>query len=242
MRPVNLLPERHRPRVATGGRSGSAYLLVGVLGLVLAGVAAYALVAKQVNDREAKAARISDQAAATEAEAAQLAPFGQFADLKAARLSAVAGVAASRIDWERLARELSLVLPAQVWLTNVEASMAPSEGSSTTTSTTTTTTSTGPSVSLTGCAPGQPSVATTLVRLRRLNGAVDVKLTESRRVEVDGASSSGAPAAMTGGSGEGGECPGGYSFQATVALSPPPPEAEGVDGVERVPASLGGGS
>ena len=40
MKPVNLLPERHRPRTPTGGGKGSSYILLGALGAVLIAPAA----------------------------------------------------------------------------------------------------------------------------------------------------------------------------------------------------------
>ena len=56
MRPVNLLPAHYRSRQATGGLSGSAYGVVGVLAALLLAATAYVLTSNQVDSRQAKAA------------------------------------------------------------------------------------------------------------------------------------------------------------------------------------------
>lgn len=63
MKPVNLLPERYRPAKSTGKRSGSAYVVLGVLGVLLLAVFLLVHTSNQVADR-------NEQIAAAEAEAA----------------------------------------------------------------------------------------------------------------------------------------------------------------------------
>ncbi len=45
--------------------------------------------------------------------------------MRDARVETVTSLAQSRFDWERVMRELSLVLPGTVWLTNVTGTVAP---------------------------------------------------------------------------------------------------------------------
>lgn len=242
MRAVNLLPAQHRRRVPTGERSGSAYVVLGFLGLILVAAAVYVVTANQVAARQDEAARLSQEAAAAEQEAAVLAPFGSFQALKVARVSSVGSIAQSRIDWERLTRELALLMPRDAWLSDLTAGMSAESTTGTTSPTATEEEeAAGPTVTLVGCAKTQPTVARMLVHLRRLNGAQDVTLNESARSETGtGGTSTGAtsPGAT---SGEG-ECGPYYSFDATVALTPPATVAEPqtLDG-EKVPVSLGGG-
>jgi Tfp pilus assembly protein PilN len=255
VRPVNLLPAQHRSRVATGQRSGSAYVVLGLLGLVLVAAGVYVVVANQVTARQDEAARLAAEASVVEQEAAELAPFGSFQALKFARLSSVSSIAQSRIDWERLTRELALLMPRDAWLSDLTAGMSAESTTSTTEEGSTTATgeeaATGPTVTLVGCAKSQPTVARMLVHLRRLHGAQDVTLNESARSETEatgtatGGTSTGATSTGTtspGSTSGGDECGRYFSFDATVALAPPATVAEpqALEG-EKVPVSLGGG-
>lgn len=237
MRAVNLLPETNRPARASGKRSGIGYIVLGALGGVLLAALLYMFTASQVASREDEAARVAIEADQVEAEAASLAPFGDFRAVKDMRVSSVTSLAQARIDWERLTRELASVLPRSTSLTSLEGSTgavtaggaepAPSSASSESAVE-------GPNVVLTGCAESQPSVARMLVRLRRLNGAEDVTLQESLKGEAEGGASSTAAT---------GECVGGgFGFSATVVLAEPAPIAAGPETDVNVPASLGGGS
>lgn len=249
MRAVNLLPERHRPRAATGKRAGSAYAVVAVLGVLLVAVLAYALTANKVNSLKEDTIRVEREAADAEARAAELAPFAAFQQVKETRVTSVGTLARSRIDWERLARELARVLPPEASLTKVEASTTPEEATSTVSAGQEE--PPGPTVSLSGCAKSQPVVARMLVRLKRLNGAEDVKLDDSSKAAQDAAAGDvGSPTgAAAGTSGDasataGADCDE-YIFEATVELTPATPLAPSgagsLAGGEEVPTSLGGG-
>lgn len=242
MRPVNLLPEEHRPRRASGGRSGSAYAIVGALVALLVLVTVYVLTANQVSSRNASAAEAATDAQRAQAEIAKLGPFGNFEQVKQVRAASVKGLAQARFDWERFVRELAFVLPRGTWLTEVDAvaSGDPAVGGATSTA------ASGPNAKVKGCAPRQPDVAKLLVRLRKLHRVKDVELKESAQ-QADGGSSAGgsAPAPTTaapaGGAPAGGEdCTGRYQFDVVVQFDEAPPTAPS-GGAEKVPASLGGG-
>ena len=178
MRPVNLLPSRYRPARASGERRGIAYIAIGTLAVVLLMLLLYVVTQNGINDAKDKTAQAEAETAAAQAKIGQLQPYGNFAQLKVARENAVAGIAEVRFDYERLMREMALVLPHNVYLTAFTSAPA---GGTAPTSGTTSITATGPSVSLTGCAPSHPGVATTLVRLRQLHNIDSVDLTSSTK-------------------------------------------------------------
>jgi hypothetical protein len=149
------------------------------------------------------------------------------------------------MDWERLVRELAHVLPAGVWIQNAnaaDASVASQSSTSTPPSGSTGSTGSDPSLTLQGCAPDQRTVAKTLVRLRELQGATDVKL-EHSGAPADAPSATGAPASTPATGGAGGDCgttngKANYDFQAVVTFEQPD---AAVDKPGTVPARLGGG-
>jgi Tfp pilus assembly protein PilN len=218
VRPVNLLPARYRPAQATGERRGISYIAVGVLALLLVMVLLYVVTNNGITDAKEKTANAQAEQAAAQAKIGQLQAFGNFAALKAARFNAVKSAALLRFDYERLMREVALVLPHDSHLTTFSATAAgatAAAGSAT---------ATGPSVSLAGCAPSYPGVATVVVRLRKLHNVVDVNLLSSTK-----AGAGGAPTTA------GGSCP--VSWSATASFQPE--TAPTVQ--EAVPARLGGG-
>jgi Tfp pilus assembly protein PilN len=229
MRPVNLIPTEHR-RQATGAQSGSAYVIVGVLGVLLAMSALYVMTANKVNESTTKAAHAKAEADSLKAQAQVLGPFANFTQVKQTRLTSVAQVATSRFDWERTMRELSHVIPKGSWLQSVDASVSGAAGDA---AATPQNGETGgpPTAQLVGCTLNQSDVAKTMVRLRELHGVADVKLNESSVSTGAGASSDTA----------GGECGKRYAFDVTVTFGAIT-HGEAPRGGVRVPATLGGGS
>ena len=218
MRPVNLLPTRYRPARASGERPGIGYAAVAALAVLLLMVVLYVVTNNGINDAKDKTAQAQAQQAAAEARIGQLQAYGNFAALKASREAAVRDVALVRFDYERLMREMALVLPHDTYLTAFSATSA---GAASTT-TTPAATGSGPSVTITGCAPSHQGVATAIVRLRQLHNVLDVELQSSTH-------------AGTAAPGSGGVCP--TQFSATLTF-----QAESVPaGQEAVPARLGGG-
>ena len=242
MRPINLLPEKHRARTPGAGASGGAYVLVGILAGLLLMLLAFVVTTNQINSRKDQTTRAENEARQAEAKAASLQSFGDFSQVKEQRVQSVKQLAEGRFDWERLVRELAHVLPERVYLTDVDAAAVPEQTG--TTPAASGGVPGGPALQLTGCARRQPDVAVTMLRLRRLHRAIDVRLAESTR-DPDAASTAGTPAGTPAGStgGEGApECPY-YTFDATVAFNATPAEAARPDGENvRIPASLGGGS
>jgi Tfp pilus assembly protein PilN len=217
VRPINLLPPRYRPARASGERPGIGYAAIGILALLLLMVVLYVVTNNGINDANEKRAQAEAETAVAQARIGQLQAFGDFATLKVSREQAVKSVASVRFDYERLMREVALVLPKDTYLTTFAATPVGAEAVAAGTAT-----ATGPSVAIGGCAPSHPGVATAIVRLRKLHNIVDVNLTSS--------SESGE-----GGGAEGFECP--TQWNATLSF-----KAETVPTVqEPVPARLGGG-
>ena len=232
MNSVNLLPGHLRPRVAAGARQNGAYVALGVLGLLLIAVTVYVLSLNVITSNENELAELKARKTEADQRAGALSSFGDFQQVKATRVASVKSLADARLDWERLLREISKVLPDGVWLTALEGSTGATGEAAVAGQ------APGPSLTVSGCAARQETVATTLLRLRQLNLAVDVSLDESARPEpFESAAASAAPAPTTTGAGQ--DCGDGYTFSATVALANVPPVTEES---RRAPVALGGGS
>jgi Tfp pilus assembly protein PilN len=229
MRAVNLLPAdgRARPAGAAGGKG--AYVLCGVLAMLLAMVAAYVLTANTVTERKNEAAAAGAQADRLETETAAQANYTDFADIAQQRLTSVTGVAATRFDWERLMREVSRVMPEGSWLQATDASVNGDPNSLAVPPAGGVATPTAPYASFVGCTPRQSDVAQLMVRLRQLHRVEDVKLNESAQETLEG-----EPTVDN--------CGTLYKFDVGVSFTATEPAGEAPRGSEGVPASLGGGS
>jgi Tfp pilus assembly protein PilN len=231
MRPVNLLPEQHRPHVA-GGKSGSAYVVVGVLAALVVGIAVYVLTGNQANDSKAKAAEAKQDAQQAQARLDALGNYGSFSQVADTRKSSVEQLAQGRFDWERFLRETANVLPESTWLTTVDATTV-NDGTAAATGDE----SKVPGAQMEGCAKRQSDVAKLMVRLRQLHRVSDVELQESGRTEPD-VNAAGGNTLQAGADG----CGPYYKFivKAVFELAPEPVTPE--RGGKAVPAKLGGGS
>ena len=229
MRAVNLLPDdgRARPAGASGGKG--AYLVCGVLALLLAMVAAYVLTSNTVTERKNEAAAAGAEADRLEAEAAAQANYTDFADIARQRLTSVTGVAATRFDWERLMREVSRVMPEGSWLQATDASVSGDPNALAVPPAGAAPTPAAPYASFVGCTPRQSDVAQLMVRLRQLHRVEDVKLNESAQETLEGETTVDNCGTL-------------YKFDVGVTFSPTEAGGEAPRGSEGVPASLGGGS
>jgi Tfp pilus assembly protein PilN len=182
MRPVNLIPPEQRRGENAPLRSGPlAYILVGALVAVLAGVTALVLIGNQISEREGDIAGLEVEDAKAQARALRLASYTQFRDLSEQRAVTVASLADSRFDWERVMRELSLVLPSDAWLVGLTATAAPGVGvegggggGSGLRSA-----APGPALELSGCATGQEAVAGFVTALKDIEGVTRVGVESS---------------------------------------------------------------
>jgi Tfp pilus assembly protein PilN len=228
VRAVNLLPEQHRRRPAgTHAPKNGAYLVLGVLGVLLLMAAAYTLTSNQVKDRTTQAAEARQEADGYEARVRALGAYGDFRQTKQTRLTSVRDLAGNRFDWERLLRELSALLPAGTWLQETSASVT---GDHQTGAATAGAAAPQPGATLKGCAPKQSDVAKLMVRLRQVYLVEDVTLNESVQGENTG------PASIE-------NCGRLLQFDVLMTFSATAPdEQEAPAGQKSVPARLGGGS
>jgi Tfp pilus assembly protein PilN len=227
VRPVNLLPARYRPRKPGASDSKSAYVALGALAALVLAVFAYVMTANSVSSRNSQIEEARQQIAAAESQSVTLQGFGDFAGIKNARLTSVKGLATSRLDWERLFRELAHVLPEGVWLTKFQAQAASTDGGG----------AVGPTANLEGCADSHEQIADAMVRLRELHVAEDVELTSTTAGEDESDQPTGAG---TGASGGENVCGRFYTFGVAVTMALPTPGIESED-AGAVPARLGGG-
>lgn len=192
MRPVNLIPTDERRRDRSGGAKASQlpYLVVGVLALVLVGVTALTLIGKGISDKENEVASLETREAETSARAQSLAAFLSFEELSSARVETVTALAQSRFDWERVIRELTLVLPNKVWLTSLIGTVSPAVSVSDGESVNLRAEVPGPALELVGCAPGQRDVASLIAALGDIDGVTRVTAGRSEK-PLDNAADSG---------------------------------------------------
>jgi Tfp pilus assembly protein PilN len=242
VRSVNLLPQKHRPHQPNGARSGSAYMVIGVLGLFLAALVAYVLQVNSITQAKNDIAVAQQRTAEARAKSQQLGPFGNFAQIKQQRVASVRQLAEGRFDWERTVRELALVLPDGVWLRDFTGTVAPGAASASNTAAAPTDWA-GPSIQLHGCAQEQPQIADMIVRLREMKGVKDVVLKDSIRANDPQKNQS---AATQGDSAQpSDDCGsknghGNYEFHARVDFQPAQPSASEKPG--ETPVRLGGGA
>ena len=123
MRAVNLLPrDEVRPsfgsanrRVAIGASTGFALVSVGLAALMLSAGSAVSSKQQTLDGLRADAAELQPTASTPVQDDSAL------VSEKSARIGALASALAGRLAWDRVLREISLVLPGDVWLTSLEA-------------------------------------------------------------------------------------------------------------------------
>lgn len=191
MRPVNLIPPDQRRGDHRPLRTGPvAYIVVGALGLALIGVTMLVLAGNDVADLKAEAQTLQREDAVAKARAERLAPYVQFQTMSEQRVSTVASLANSRFDWERVMRELALVLPGNVWLVSLNASAGAESGGGEGGGGGLRGGIAGPALELTGCAAGQDAVAGFVTALKDIDAVTRVGV-QSAELAAQGVSAGG---------------------------------------------------
>lgn len=210
MRAVNLLPretKQQRKRLSVVGQLSLVAPFV-VAGLLVAG---YLLAGSSVNSKRSTLQALQDELASLptpKAAAPQQNPA--LASEQQLRIAALGAALQSRLVWDRVLREISAVLPSDVWLTTMSAqapetpatvptapaagSTTPSAPTDTTATTTTTPTTTTPAAAPPATAPqpmtfagytySQEGVARLLSRLAVVPSLQNVKLVSSTQTTV----------------------------------------------------------
>jgi Tfp pilus assembly protein PilN len=212
MRAVNLLPretKEPRKRLTVVGQVALVAPFV-VVGLVVVG---YLLSSSSVNSKRSTLQALQDELASLPQPASrQPQQSPALAAEQQLRVATLGAALQSRLVWDRVLREISAVLPGDVWLTTMSAKSpetptavgspatqpAASSGTTTTPSTTTaTTTTTTPApapapvaqpMSFVGYTYSQEGVARLLSRLAVVPALENVKLVQSSQSEVNGQS------------------------------------------------------
>ena len=181
MRPVNLIPGDHR-RDGDGSKAiPIPYFVIGALVLALIGVTAVTLQGKGISGKQAEIAALEVTEAQTSARAQSLSSFVAFQDLTTGRATTVAALAQSRFDWERVIRELTLVLPNRVWLTSLIGTVSPAVSTSSGQGVALRAEIEGPALELVGCAASQRDVASLISALGDIDGVTRVTAGRSEK-------------------------------------------------------------
>jgi Tfp pilus assembly protein PilN len=214
VRPVNLIPPEDRRGEKAPMRTGAlSYVIVAVLAVALLGVTGVVLTSNQVSDRKAEKSSLESQVAEAETQASRVSSFANFASLQQAREQTVTTLAQSRFDWERVLRELAIVIPEDVWLTHLTATVSPEvqlddSGSSSSSSSSVSGMDSvqGPALQMEGCGGGHEAVARFLAALRDIDGVTRVSVLSSDRPDPSSATEDSSAAAAGSGGGASGEC------------------------------------
>lgn len=188
MRRIELLPasylERQRQRRTVGiiiGAGIAAFVLLFVWWLFLG---------FQISDAE-------DELAAAQARnqqlEAQIAELQRFADLDAevtAKRTALQSVMAGDVDWPSAMTEIAMVLPGEIWLTNMEASVGQTEGAAPVGTETATVQLNEDEafarITFTGKSLSMPGVARWLIRLGTVREFEAIFLNDANEEETEG--------------------------------------------------------
>jgi Tfp pilus assembly protein PilN len=185
MRPVNLIPPEDRRGDRAPLRSGPlSYVIVGALASVLAAVTLMVMTSNDIAEKEAEVDRLEAELETTTSEAERLAAFTRFEALRTQRESTLASLAQSRFDWERVMREMALIIPSDVTLTELNGSAAANADGSIATEEIG-----APNLALKGCASSHTAVADFVAALEDIDGVTRVAVGRSE-ASSDAASSS----------------------------------------------------
>jgi hypothetical protein len=248
MRAFNLIPadERGGAGLSAGKSGGSAFVVLGLLGVLAIFALLYGQASRQISSQTAKIATLNTQAQVAQAQAARLAPYVSFMTMHEQRVQAVDQLVDSRFDWAHAFHELGRVLPpGQVSLTSLTGMIGGSTGSTSTGADTAAgasskaagaTGATTPAAGSTGAATGSSSSSSATsatppgsVPTFTLSGCATsqamVALTLTRLRLIDGVSEvtlqSSTQAAKNGGSGGSTGCAG-ATFAMQIAFDPLP--------------------
>jgi Tfp pilus assembly protein PilN len=190
MRAVNLLPREPklgRKRFSVAGQL--ALLAPFVVGGVL--TAGYLLASSKVNDRKATLLALQAELAALPAPPPQPQVNAELAMQRDQRIAALSAALQTRLAWDRILRQISAVLPGDVWLTTLSAKGVPVQPAPAATTPATTPAAPAPPptagpLNLAGYTYSQEGVARLLTRLSVVPALQDVQLVASTRTGVSG--------------------------------------------------------
>jgi Tfp pilus assembly protein PilN len=181
MRPVNLIPADQRRDGSGQMRGGSlAYIVIGALTMLLIGVVLLVDTGNKVSAEKEEVTRLQSEISVTQAKAQRLAAYTSLAELHDRRVATVTGLATSRFDWERVIRELSLILPDDIWLTNLTGTARPGVAVEGSAGISLRDSAPGPALELLGCGRSQDAVAGFISELKQIDGVTRVAVQSSK--------------------------------------------------------------
>lgn len=227
MKAVNLIPgAERRGATAISRAGGGAYLVLGTLAALVLMLAVYAIEGNRIDNKQAQAAQANQEAAAIEAQAAELSQYSTFAQLRDKRFETVSSIANSRFDWSNTLHDLARVIPPNTWLTTLRGTVSPGVnveggggGSGVRAAIQ------APAIEISGCTTSHPAVARMMARMRLMDGVTRVTLTSSEKADT-------APAAGGAGdsSADSSDCRAGSDqyprFEIVVFFRPPAPATQ----------------
>ena len=180
MRPINLIPKEERRDAGGPMRGGPlAYIVIGALVAALVAITVLVVTNSQISTSKSEITTLNAEISEAQARAAESAAYTQFHLTSEQRATTVSNLANSRFDWERVMRQLSLVMPSDVWLTNLTATVKPGVSVNGGASIALRESIAGPALQIEGCATGQESVARFLSALREIEGVTRVGIQSS---------------------------------------------------------------
>lgn len=189
MRPANLIPVEERRASGHGvGSAPVAYAIVAALLIAVGAVTLLVVTDNQISTHKDELAQARRQVAAAEARATKLAAYTEFHSTALQRSETISNLAESRFDWEKVMRQLALVLPRGVRLTDLSGAArggasAGAEGSALGAGIA------GPSLAINGCAAGQEGVAGFVTALKDIDGVTRVGVQTSNQSTESGGES-----------------------------------------------------
>jgi Tfp pilus assembly protein PilN len=220
VRPVNLIPPEQRSGSRKPMKGGPlAYIVIGALVAALLGVTLLVVTDNQISESKAEVAQLQREQAAVQAEANALVAYSQFHSVREQRVATVVSLADSRFDWDRVLRELALVLPGDVSLDSLTGTAKPGvtpEGAS---SLPLRASIPGPALEMTGCAGSQDGVASLIQALKDIDGVTRVGVESS----TSGAGSDSGSAVPSGNCADGAST---ARFQIVIAFDAAPIASE----------------
>ena len=186
MRAINLLPRED----ARGGRQKTQWIILVpvVAAVLLAGLlsAAFLSASGKVKDKQAELSSLQDTLRAIPTPyASKVQTQSALASDKQVRVTALSSALSRRVSWDRIFRELSLVLPDDVWLATLSAK-APVSSSVPEAAAPTGTTVAATEFTLDGYTYSHAAVARLLSRLAVVPDLVNVQLQQSTLTQIGG--------------------------------------------------------
>jgi Tfp pilus assembly protein PilN len=184
MRSINLIPPDDLGGRVQARAGSLSYIVLGGLVAILVAVTAVVLTSNRISDAKSEVASLEQQRDAAQARADSLAAFAEFSGMQEERTATVTTLAQSRFDWERVLRELALILPEDVWLVELEGTVAPSVQLAEGADVTIRDSVAGPALELIGCTVNQEAVGAFVASLRDIDGVTRVAVAKAERPEL----------------------------------------------------------